>query len=80
MTEEEAVRQQRTIDRDNKWIQHMAEKAYNGVWHASKRSRAGLPDADNLSDAARLKALKRLVSDGRLERIKKGQYKIKETE
>ena len=78
-SEMETFRQQRTIDRDELWIRHMRQKAYNGIWHSSKRSRTGLPDANNLSDVARLKALKRLVADGRLEKIKKGQYKIKET-
>ena len=74
-----AVRQARTIARDNLWLEHMRETCSStGIWWSSKRSRTGLPEALHLSDIARIKALDRLVIDGRLERVGRGKYRVVE--
>ena len=59
------------------WLAHIAEHANDdGVWYSSRISRAGLPDADMMSDANRYRFLGRMVTDGKLERISKGRYKV----
>ena len=67
----------RTTHRMATWLAYINKHANDeGLWSSNRRSRAGLPDAELMSDDNRHRFLKRMVKAGILERTSKGQYKV----
>ena len=66
----------RSAHRMELWQRHIERRAdKDGVWHSNKRSRAGLPDK-MMTDDNRHRFLRRMVAEGKLERVGKGSYRV----
>ena len=60
------------------WLAHIRKHANkDGIWHSNERSRAGLPDAEFLSDDTRQRFLLRMVREGQLIKHGRARFGIK---